>query len=285
MNEYSRVSDKVCKSTVIDEISTDISYTEKEIADVHNNILGLNSPRNCFLYGDSIENFESLLVGINQSLVKLNERFSYFDEGLEEIETSSSQQINEIEVPTIHSAELHNFEFSIPSTNTNPSNTTITHEQQNPIYENTTNQEDTSVNYETQVQMEQDNFESQVMSNSLQEDSDELFASNDDNDVNNISDDSDLSNNDSYNIEFEDSDELSFPEVDVKEDAPFFDNVGATTGSDTKNVKKDESSGGFNAALAGGIAAAIGAVGAGAAFAYSNMKKDEEKDDESQRGD
>lgn len=281
MSKYYRVSYKICKSTVIDEISSCISNTKKEISDVHNNIVGLNSPRNCFLYGDSIEDFENLLVSINQALVKLNEKFSYFVTGLEEIENSSSQQINEIEIPTIHNAELHNVEFSVPPvSDSDHLDTPISYEQQNPIYENFENQDDTSTNFDSNVQLEENNMDQEVMSDTLQDsNNDELIVSSRDSDNNY----SDLSNNDSFNIEFENSDELSFPEVEIKEDEPVLDNV--STPSNTQKTEHVESNNGINATLVGGIAAAIGAVGAGAAFTYSNKKKDEEKDDDSQRGD
>lgn len=298
MSEYSRVSDKICKSAVIDEISTGISNVEKEISDVYNNITGLDSPRNCFLYGDSIGNFESLLAVINDSLAKLKEKFSYFETGLEDIENTSSQQINEIEIPSIHSSELHNVEFSTPTVSTpppvnitipsgqqnpTPVNQTVPSEQQNPISENPVSQENTDSSIETQVQFEENNLESQVMSDNLQNSNEELIASSNEGDLPN--NESNLFSDDSFDIEFEESDELSFPEVNSNEEVPISESLNNTTESlNNQKVEKDESSGGFNTALAGGIAAAIGAVGAGAAFAYSNMKKKEEKDDDSRRG-
>lgn len=298
MSEYSRVSDKICKSAVIDDISTGISNAEKEISDVYNNMTGLDSPRSCFLYGDSISNFENLILGINQSLVKLREKLSYFETGFEDIENSSSQQINEIEIPSIHSAELHNIEFSTPTVSTpspvniaipsgqqnpTPENSTISSEQQTAIPENPVNQETIDSNIDTQIQFEENNTEPQVMSNNLQNSDEGLIASSNEDDLTN--NESNFYSDDSFDFEFKENDELSSPEVNSNEEVPISESFNNTTESlNNQKVEKDESSGGFNGALVGGIAAAIGAVGAGAAFAYSNMKKNEEKDDDSRRG-
>ncbi len=285
MSEYYRVSDKICKSSVIDDINTSISDTEKDISDIHNNISSLSSPRNCFLYGNSIENFENLLVTINQTLVKLNERFSYFDTGLEEIENTSSQQINEIEIPTIHNAELHNVEFSIPSvtvspTTSNPVINTPVASQPSPSFSNTLESTNNGMNYENQEQVVENNSSTSVMNENIQENNEEVTLSNEEELINDdsIQFSDEASNDDSYDIEFKDEVELSFPETEVK------DNTTEVNSSVDTQSEKEESGGGFNAALVGGIAAAVGAVGAGAAYAFSNMKKDEEKDSDSKRG-